>query len=110
MIVSFEQIQALSQEIADKFQPEKIILFGSYAYGQPTQDSDVDILVILNFEGKPVQKAIEIRQSIEVTFPLDLLVKTPQKIEERLGMGDFFVRDIIQKGQVIYEVNHARVG
>jgi predicted nucleotidyltransferase len=109
MIVSFDQIQALSQEIADKFQPEKIILFGSYAYGQPNQDSDVDLLVILDFEGISVQKAIEIRQAIDYHFPLDLLTRTPQHIQQRLEMGDFFIRDIVEKGRVLYEIDYARV-
>ncbi len=109
-MMSFSQIKALSQQIAEKFQPDRIILFGSYAYGQPTEDSDVDLLVILPFEEMPVQKAIEIRREIKSPFPLDLIVRTPEQIQQRLGMGDFFIQDIIQKGHILYEANHARVG
>jgi uncharacterized protein len=109
-MITFGQIQAFSQQIADKFQPERIILFGSYAYGQPNEDSDVDLLVILPFEGLPVQKAIAIRQQIKSPFPLDLMARTPEQVQQRLDMGDFFMQDIIQKGRVLYEANHARVG
>jgi predicted nucleotidyltransferase len=103
------QIQAFTQRVVDQFQPEKIILFGSYAYGQPTEDSDVDLLLILPFEGLPVCKAIEVRQQIPAPFPLDLIVRTPEQIQQRLEMGDFFIQDILTNGQVLYEANHARV-
>ncbi len=110
MMTSLDQINEFSRAIAEKFQPEKIIFFGSYAYGHPNQDSDVDLLVVLPFEGRPVQKAIEIRRALRAPFPLDLLVRTPQKIQERLKMGDFFIRDIVQKGLVVYEADYTRVG
>jgi predicted nucleotidyltransferase len=109
-MISINQIQAFSQQIAEKFQPERIILFGSYASGKPTEDSDVDLLVILPFEELPVQKAIAIRQQIKAPFPLDLMARTPQQIQQRLEMGDFFIQDIMNNGRVLYEANHARVG
>lgn len=104
-MTSLEQISDFSRAIAEKFQPEKIILFGSYAYGNPNQDSDVDLLVVLPFEGESAQKAIEIRQVLRAPFPLDLLVRTPQKIQERLKMGDFFIQDIVHKGLIVYEAD-----
>ncbi len=110
MVASLSQIQAFSQKVVDQFQPEKIILFGSYAYGQPTEDSDVDLLVILPFEELPVRKTIEIRKRIPASFPLDLIVRTPEQIQQRLEMEDFFIQDILNNGQVLYEANHARVG
>lgn len=103
-------MQAFSQQIVEKFQPERIILLGSYAYGQPTEDSDVDLLVILPFEDLPVYKAIEIRRQIKPPFPLDLMARTAEQIQQRLDIGDFFIQDIIQKGRVLYETNHSRVG
>lgn len=109
-MISISQIQAFSQQIAEKFQPERIILFGSYASGQPTEDSDVDLLVILPFQELPVQKAIAIRQQIKAPFPLDLIARTPEQIQQRLEMGDFFIQDIMKNGRVLYEANHARVG
>ena len=102
-------IQALSQQIADQFQPDRIILFGSYAYGQPTEDSDVDLLVILPFEERPVDKAIAIRQRLRPHFPLDLMARTPQQIQQRLAMGDFFIQDILKNGHILYEANHTGV-
>jgi uncharacterized protein len=109
-MISFSQIQAFSQQIVEQFQPERIILFGSYAYGQPTEDSDVDLLVILPFEEMPVQKAIAIRQQVRSPFPLDLMARTAEQIQQRLEMGDFFIQDIMEKGQVLYEANHGRMG
>jgi predicted nucleotidyltransferase len=66
----------VSDEIARRFQPERIILFGSYAYGTPTEDSDVDLLVVMPFQGQPITKAIEVRQAIHAGFPMGLLVYT----------------------------------
>jgi predicted nucleotidyltransferase len=109
-MITLEQIEEFSQQIAQKFQPDRIILFGSYAYGQPTEDSDVDLLVILPFEDLPVCKAIEIRRQIKPPFPLDLMARTSEQIQQRLDMGDFFIKDIIKNGRVLYETNHPRVG
>lgn len=109
-MIALDQIRFFSAQIAVKFQPEKIILFGSYAYGQPNEDSDVDLLVILPFEELPVQKAISIRQQVKSPFPLDLMARTPEQIQQRLEMGDFFIHDIIQRGRVLYEADYARMG
>jgi len=109
-MISISQIQAFSQQIAEKFEPEKIILFGSHASGKPDKDSDVDLLVVLPFEDTPVRKAIEIRQSLPAPFPLDLIARTPEQVQQRLDMGDFFIQDIMKNGQILYEANHSRVG
>ncbi len=109
-MITLEQIQEFSQQIAEKFQPDRIILFGSYAYGQPTEDSDVDLLVILPFEDLPVYKAIEIRRAVKSPFPLDLMARTSEQVQQRLDMGDFFIQDIIKKGRILYETNHPGVG
>lgn len=106
-MISLNQIQTFSQHIVEKFHPERIILFGSYADGQPTEDSDVDLLVILPFEEMPVQKAIAIRQQVRAPFPLDLMARTPEQIQQRLDMSDFFIQDIMQNGRVLYEANYA---
>ncbi len=108
-MITLEQIQEFSQQIVEKFQPDRIILFGSYAYGQPTDDSDIDLLVILPFEDLPIYKAIEIRRQIKPPFPLDLLARTSEQIQQRLDMGDFFIQDIINKGRILYETNHTRM-
>ncbi len=102
-----EQIHQLCDQIVREFHPRKIILFGSYAYGQPTEDSDVDILVIMSFNGSSRDQAVKIRTRIDTPVAMDLLVRTPEQISERLAMDDFFIREIIEQGKVLYEANHA---
>jgi len=87
--------------------PQKIVLFGSYAYGHPTPDSDVDLLVILPFRGNDVSKAIQIRSRFDTPFPLDLLVRKPRFIAERLRERDMFIEQVMRNGQVLYEGKHA---
>ena len=66
--------------------------------------------MILPFEGLPVYKAIKIRKKLKPTFSLDLIARTSKQIQQRLDMGDFFIKDILQKGRILYEVNYGRVG
>jgi predicted nucleotidyltransferase len=102
-----EQIQRLCDEIARSFHPDRIILFGSYAYGTPSQESDVDLLVVMPFQGSSREQAVKIRSSIDTRVAYDLIVRTPQQISERLAMGDFFFEEITKQGKVIYEAPHA---
>ena len=106
-MASVEKISAVARQIADIFSPQKIVLFGSYAYGNPTEDSDVDMLVILPFEGKSAQKSVEIIRVLKPSIPLDLIVRTQEQVTERLKMNDFFLREILEKGKVLYEIAHA---
>ena len=96
-------IDEVVRQIAEKFQPQKIILFGSYARGKPRPESDVDMLVIMDTPLKEVEQAIEICQQIEYRFGLDLIVRTPKRLQERLEMGDWFLRDVMEEGNVVYE-------
>ncbi|HEV3469339.1 MAG TPA: nucleotidyltransferase domain-containing protein [Pyrinomonadaceae bacterium] len=98
-----EEIRELSERIAREFRPQSIILFGSYAYGTPTEDSDVDLLVILTFDGKPIYKALEILRKVRPRFPLDLLVRTPEQVKERVGNNDWFLREVLTEGRRLYE-------
>jgi uncharacterized protein len=100
------QIKDFSRRVAKEFRPHRIILFGSYADGKPTPDSDVDLLVIMPFEGRPVEKSVEIRMKLMPHFPPDILVRTPENIEHRLSMGDFFMQDILRKGRILYEAHN----
>jgi predicted nucleotidyltransferase len=102
-MVDFKDIQALADSIAEQFNPERIILFGSYAAGTAGPDSDVDLLVVLPFEGKTWKMASKIRGRIRPSFPMDLLVRTPQQLRQRLTMHDVFLRDITQRGKTLYE-------
>jgi predicted nucleotidyltransferase len=106
-MIRMEQIESLGKSIAREFQPDRIILFGSYAYGSPNDDSDVDLLVILPFIGKPVRKAIEIRTKVNPRIPVELVVRTPQQVAERIANNDWFMQEIVEKGRVLYETNHA---
>jgi uncharacterized protein len=101
-----EEIQAYCEAVAREFHPERIVLFGSYAYGRPTQDSDVDLLVILPFRGSDVAKAIQIRSRFDTPFPLDLLVRKPRFVAERLRERDMFIERVITQGLIMYESQH----
>jgi predicted nucleotidyltransferase len=89
-------------QIVDLFCPEKVILFGSYAYGRPTSESDVDVLVVMPTKNQ-ITQACRIRLAVEHPFPLDLLVRTPEYLSARLKAGDSFVQEILSKGRVLYE-------
>lgn len=106
---TLKQIHTLAQDIAHKFHPQKIVLFGSYAYGTPTRDSDVDLLVIMRTQLRPVDQAAAIRRAVDAPFPMDLLVRTPEQLERRLHLGDSFVRDILSRGTVLYEADRTRM-
>ena len=99
--IPLSAIQRLAREIADKFQPEKIILFGSYAYGKPHQDSDVDLLVVMSAWNE-TSKACRIRLAVHHPFPLDLIVRTPENLQWRLAEEDWFLREVVEKGKVLY--------
>jgi len=105
-MVEMRKIRELTSQIARAFNPDKIILFGSHAYGQASSDSDVDILVVLPFKGKPVRKAIEIRNRVNAELPLDLIVRTPDQLADRLAQNDWFIREIVERGCTLYEADH----
>jgi predicted nucleotidyltransferase len=98
------EINAVVKRIAEKFDPEKIILFGSYAYGKPHQYSDVDLLVVMETHERPRAKQIEISRALSPhPFGMDILVRTPQQINTRIPLGDYFLREIVTRGKIIYE-------
>ena len=96
-------IDHVIQQIIEKFRPLQIILFGSYAYGAPRPESDVDLLVVMETALKESEQEIRICQSIEYHFGLDLIVRTPETITRRLELGDPFTKEIIREGKVVYE-------
>ncbi len=102
-MIDEQSIRALSEHIVQEFQPERVILFGSYATGTPTPDSDVDLLVILPFEGKNFYKSLEILIRTNPSFPIDLLARTPEDTERRYLEGDPLIREALDRGKVLYE-------
>ena len=110
-MIETAQILSVADEIAKQFKPERIILFGSYAYGTPNKDSDVDLLVVMPFEGRKSQQSITIRRAVRASFPMDLIPITPERLKYRLEIEDFFLKEIVEKGKVLELVrsNFSRV-
>ena len=102
-------IRRFARKVAERFRPEKIILFGSYAYGTPHADSDVDILVVMEARNQHDQ-AVRIRCEIPTPFPMDLIVRTPKNLGWRLEEGEWFHSEIVMKGKVLYEKGDSGVG
>lgn len=104
-----DKIERLCSQIVRNFQPEKIILFGSYADGKPNEDSDIDLLIILPFSGRHTEQAVKIRQRIKSSTPVDLIIRTPEEISRSLMLGDIFIKDIFENGKTVYESDYAGV-
>ncbi len=103
-MVTREDIQATCADIVREFSPLQVILFGSYAYGTPTEDSDVDLLVVMDIpESETRRQAGEILQRIPRRFSMDLLVRSPEEIAYRVSYNDWFLREILEKGEVLYK-------
>ena len=93
----------ITRRIVEKFQPYKVVLFGSYAYGTPDLDSDVDLLVVMDSDESIVQRIRRVMEVAKMRFlPMDIIVRTPAEVAERLAMGDFFLAEILEKGKVLY--------
>lgn len=109
--VPLRAIRAVAKIIAEKFDPEKIILFGSHAYGHPKPWSDVDLLVVMETElTRREQKRAISRLFYHRPFSLDIKVRTPADLAWRLEQGDFFLREVVRKGKVLYERPDSGVG
>jgi predicted nucleotidyltransferase len=100
-------IRRFAHRIAERFQPDKIILFGSYAYGKPDEESDVDLLVVMRTKNA-VDQSIRIKMALKRLFSLDLIVRTPRQIERDLKDDNWFLREIIEKGKVLYTARGCR--
>jgi len=107
--VPMRAIRRFVRQVAECFHPDKIILFGSHAYGTPHADSDVDILVIMPCRNQ-LDQAVKISLTVDPPFPLDIIVRKPQNLQWRLEEHESFHTEIVTKGKVLYEKKHARVG
>lgn len=101
-MITFEQIQSWANLIAQAFKPEKIILYGSYAYGSPHEASDVDLLVIMPIEGNPIDKGLEIRHRLQLPRYAHLLVKSSEEVAWRYEGYDPLIRMALEDGKLLY--------
>ncbi len=103
-MIDRSDILATCNDIAREFRPQRIVLFGSYAYGTPTEDSDADLLVVMDIpEEETRRQAVTIRQRIPRRFRMDLIVRTPRELAFRIEHNDWFYREILERGKVLYE-------
>jgi len=97
-------LEEITRKIVDRFDPEKIVLFGSRSTGSSRTDSDVDLLVIMDTTKSPIQRAVEVKRACRPRFvSMDVLVKTPEEVEAKLERGSSFLSQILDYGKVLYE-------
>ena len=107
---TLEDIRRVTRQIVHQFHPQKVVLFGSYAYGQPTEDSDVDLLVVMDIEEPPLHAAAKIAATIEHPFPLDIVVRAPAEFAAAVQRKGVFATEVATKGVTLYEAGDAGVG
>ncbi len=109
-MITRETITAVTKKIAQSFNPEKIILFGSYAWGKPEIDSDLDLFIVMESKERPIKRAVSVKRVLKDLYvPMDILVRTPDELQHRIDIGDPFIKKILRDGQVVYARNGARV-
>lgn len=99
-------ILEITEKIKKNYKPCKVILYGSYIYGKPDKDSDIDLLIIKETNKSPIDRWIELKKilrDITKKVPVSPLVYTPKEVKERLAIKDFFIKEILEKGKVLYE-------
>lgn len=100
-----EIVSRIIEKIKTSYQPEKIILFGSYAWGKPTKDSDIDLFIVKDTEQKHRERMLTVRRLVSEEngiVGMDILVYTPEEVKERLGINDHFISQIFKKGKAFY--------
>jgi predicted nucleotidyltransferase len=107
--ITMADIQKVADQIAERFHPEKVILFGSHAYGTPAPDSDVDLMVVMDTDD-PMHTAGLISAGIDHPFSMDILVYRPSDMAEYLQEGAIFATRVMTKGKILYEASYERVG
>lgn len=97
-------LSEIAERIVREYQPEKIILFGSYAYGRPDEESDIDLLIVKETEASPFDRRVAVRRIVDLRVPIAFapIVVTPRELAERLEMGDSFFEEILQRGKILY--------
>jgi predicted nucleotidyltransferase len=108
-LVSRSTLRRMVQHIVECFHPDKIILFGSYAYGRPAPESDVDLFVVMKARNE-IDQSLRIEEMLDPPFALDVIVRTPRNLHWRLAEGDWFLREVVSQGKVLYEKADAGMG
>ena len=100
-----ELIDTIVKRIADNYQPDKIILFGSYAYGNPTPESDIDLFIVKDENKKRIDRFCEVRKMLRDIKGISIqpMVFTNRELQARLKLEDDFILEIVSKGKVLYE-------
>ena len=102
-MIDEKSILELRDRIVMGFRPQRIIMFGSCVDGTQAAHSDVDLLIIMRHVGSGVRKAVEILDRVKPRIPVDLFVRTPEEINQRIRENDFFLADVLSRGRVLYE-------
>ena len=100
-----KEITKILVKLIAEYDPQQVILFGSYAYGNPRSDSDIDLLIIKDTPERFIDRWVTVRRILsdaQRSFPLDTLILTPQEVAHRLAVGDQFVAEILERGEVLY--------
>lgn len=106
-MIPMRAIQRYCDGIAAAFKPRRIILFGSYAYGKPDEDSDVDVMVVMPKNRYRRDLGWRIPVKVPPGFPVDVLVEREDRLQRRIADGECFILDVTEKGKVMYEGGHA---
>jgi len=102
--IPMEVIQAVADRIAEKFNPDKIILFGSYAYGDPKPWSDVDLFVVMETPEGDLAQMLAISRALSPhPFGLEIIVRSPQALDQAVVANNFFFKEILARGKTLYE-------
>ena len=101
-MISKEKISRIVSAIVQQCSPQQIILFGSHACGKPTEDSDIDLFVVANIPGLASERIRTVRRAIKENVPVDVVVRAPEEVERALRGRDWFVKEVFEKGKVLY--------
>ena len=96
-------LREVTQKVIQAFRPKTIILFGSYAYGKPTSDSDLDLLIVMESRDRPAERIRKVSDLFDPRpLPMDFIVLTPGEMKHRLSGFDPFLEEVLEKGQMLY--------
>lgn len=105
-VIVEQKLPEITRKIVEGLKPEKIILFGSYAWGKPSPDSDVDLFIVKDTKKKRIERGVEVERILwKSGIPVDALVYTPKEVERRLSVEDNFIKNIFRKGKVLYSTS-----